>query len=333
MIKKVRTKEYNYNFSLKTGLFARWGKTLKDDPQFSPLGPEIADIEISTICHGLGKPCAWCYKANTDKGENMTLKQFKMLFKKFPKNLTQIAFGIGDIYSNKDIFKIFEHTRKNNVIPNVTINGWNLLDKYADKLAKLCGAVAVSRYEPKDVCYDAVKKLTDRGMTQVNIHALVSEETYDSCFETLKDFSKDSRLKKLNAIVFLTAKQKGRGEWLTTLSMKKYKKLVNYGLDNKIKIGFDSCSANKFLKAVKTHPARKKLEQYCEPCESGIFSAYINVKGQYYSCSFTEGEKGFKPLDVMNCKDFLKDIWFHKKTIEWRKRLLKNCRNCPVFNI
>ena len=99
MIKKVRTKEYNYNFSLKTGLFARWGQTLKDDPVFSPLGPELADIEISTICSGLGKPCAWCYKANNSKGENMTLKQFKKLFQKFPKNLTQIAFGIGDIDS------------------------------------------------------------------------------------------------------------------------------------------------------------------------------------------------------------------------------------------
>jgi len=173
-VKRVRTKKYNYDFFLKNGLFIRWGRTYKENPIFSPLGPEIADIEISTICHGLGKPCSWCYKSNTAEGTNMSLKQFKRLFKKFPKNLTQIAFGIGDINSNPDMFKIFEYARNKNVIPNVTINGWNLLNKYADKLAKVCGAVAVSKYKPKDICYDAVKKLNDRGMKQVNIHALVS---------------------------------------------------------------------------------------------------------------------------------------------------------------
>lgn len=36
MIKQVRTKDYNYNFDKENGYFERWGKTLKDDPQFSP---------------------------------------------------------------------------------------------------------------------------------------------------------------------------------------------------------------------------------------------------------------------------------------------------------
>ena len=35
---------------------------------------EILDIEISTICN---KRCSFCYKSNTDKGENMTLDTYK----------------------------------------------------------------------------------------------------------------------------------------------------------------------------------------------------------------------------------------------------------------
>lgn len=46
-VKMLRSEDYNYNFRLKDGLFQRWGKTEDDDPEFSPFGPEIMDIEIS----------------------------------------------------------------------------------------------------------------------------------------------------------------------------------------------------------------------------------------------------------------------------------------------
>ncbi len=202
-MKKVRTPDYNYNFNPKNGAFVRWGKTLKDDPTWSPLGPEIMDIEISTICHGIGMPCTFCYKSNLAQGRNMSLETFKRMFDKFPPNLTQIAFGIGDIDGNPDMIGIFQHCRDNGVIPNVTINGARLTDGYANTLSQLCGAVAVSRYNPKDVCYDAVKKLTDLGMDQVNIHMLVSEQTFKGCLEVLDEIKTDPRLSKLNAVVFL----------------------------------------------------------------------------------------------------------------------------------
>ncbi|GHV76823.1 hypothetical protein AGMMS49942_16440 [Spirochaetia bacterium] len=41
--------DYSYRFNLKTGYFARWGKTFDDDPPYSRFGTEIADIEISTV--------------------------------------------------------------------------------------------------------------------------------------------------------------------------------------------------------------------------------------------------------------------------------------------
>lgn len=79
MIKKVRMTGYNYNFNPHNGFFARWGKTLKDDPEYSPLGPEILDMEISTICDS---GCAFCYKSNTEVGENMSFETFKTIFHK-----------------------------------------------------------------------------------------------------------------------------------------------------------------------------------------------------------------------------------------------------------
>ena len=50
-LKILKGADYNYIFNLDNGFFARWGKTKEDDPQFSPIGPELLDIEVSTICH------------------------------------------------------------------------------------------------------------------------------------------------------------------------------------------------------------------------------------------------------------------------------------------
>ena len=49
--KKFRAENYNYDFRISDGMFARWGKTKEsiDDPEMSPFGPEILDFEITDI--------------------------------------------------------------------------------------------------------------------------------------------------------------------------------------------------------------------------------------------------------------------------------------------
>ena len=340
MLKVVKSKNYNYIFNYKDGFFARWGKTKKDDPEFSPFGPEIADIEISTICHGIDKPCDFCYKGNTPKGKYMSLETFKKLFHKLPiKTLTQAAFGIGDIDGNPDMWDIFKYCRKHGIVPNITINGYNMKSDDYDNLVKYCGAVAVSRYNPKDTCYDAVKKLIDKGLKQANIHMLLAKETYEDCHELLYDYEHDERLKGLNAIVFLLLKPKGkRNKYHVIKDRDKYKSLIDRALAKNIPIGFDSCFAPIFLDCVRDHKDYKKYEMIAEPCESGLFSSYINVKGEYYSCSFIEGEKGYNGINILECDDFMKDLWYNKEVKKWRHNLIQskdknNCRRCPHFNL
>lgn len=346
LFKRLQSKECNYFFNKKTGLTLTWGATPKEDPKYNPYGPIIADIEISTICNGNGKPCSFCYKSNTPKGENMSLETFKKLFHRLPKTLSQIAFGIGNLDGNPDFISIMEYCRNNDynfVVPNVTTNGFNLTDEMADKLVATCGAVAVSKYNPKDVCYDAVKKLTDRGMKQVNIHMLVSHETFDACMEVMQDSKTDPRLEKLNAIVFLSLKPKGKRNFFRKIATENYKKIVDYAFEHDVRIGFDSCSAPKFLNAVKDHANFKTLYEMSEPCESFLFSIYINTDGQTSPCSFLEELPNYKMLDVLNCNDFKKDIWEHLSTLKFRESLLKTeescsingspCRRCPEFDI
>ena len=331
--KIVKSPSYNFIFNKENGFFARWGKTKEDDPTYSPVGPEIADIEISTICSGVKGVgvCKFCYKSNTPNGQNMSLDTFKILFSKLPKTLTQIAFGIGDIDSNPDMWAIFDYAKSQGVIPNVTVNGEGITDEIADRLASTCGAVAVSLYD-KDATFNTIKKLTDRGMTQVNIHYMISNETFDRAKELLNERLTDERISKLNAIVFLSLKPKGRTikNFYTALPQEKFKELVEFALSNKIGIGFDSCSAPKFLNSVKDDKDYKRYETIAEPCESTLFSSYFNVEGKFFPCSFTEGTDGWEEgIDIISDEnsDFLKDLWYNERTKEFRNNTIK-CREC-----
>jgi MoaA/NifB/PqqE/SkfB family radical SAM enzyme len=307
------------------------------------------DIEVTTICGGVrgldGReaPCRFCYKSNTPNGKNMSFETFKTILDKFPKVeghwiLNQIAFGAdAHATSNPDLWKMMEYCRSVGVIPNITVA--DITDETADKLAQYCGAVSVSRYANKDLCYDSVKRLTDRGMTQVNIHIMVSAETEEMVWETLRDRLTDPRLEKLNAIVLLSLKQKGRGKTFTRLPFENFKAIVDFALENKIGVGFDSCGCNKFLASVKDHADFKRFLTVSEPCESfGLFSSYIDVDGNYFPCSFAAGEQGWQGgMSVLECKDFM-DIWRSNKLGFFRALSLttvdeNKCRKCLLFEI
>jgi len=340
--KTVRSEDYNYRFHKGTGYFIRWGKTIKDDPELAP-SPEIADIEVTTICRGIGgKVCRHCYKSNTPNGNNMSLDTFKSVFDKIVESrlLTQIAFGAdSNATSNPELIDMMWYCRNNGVIPNITVA--DISEEMATKLAEVCGAVAVSRYEDKNVCYDSIERLARNGLKQINIHAMISEETFNLAKETIKDKITDSRLESVKAIVLLSLKQKGRGTSYNQLSKNKFNWLVRMATNNNVGLGFDSCSAFKFLNAIKNRKDFDKIAQYVEPCESSIFSIFINWRGEAFPCSFADGcvewERG---IDVPQCDSFTKDVWNNERMVSFRNSLLNtrgcnsfSCRTCPLYDI
>lgn len=332
--KILKSENYNFFFNKETGFFARWGKTQEEDGNIELCLPEIADIEISTICNGVNGICKFCYKENNPKGKNMCLDTFKKVFNKLPHSVTQIAFGIGNIDGNEDLWEIMKYTRENGVIPNITINAARMTPELFDNMASTVGACAISLYD-KELTYNAVKELTDRGLKQTNIHFMLSDETYDKALETLKDIKTDIRLKKLNAVVFLSLKTKGCAiKGFKQLKQEKFDDIVNYAMENNIPIGFDSCGSQKFLKSIENHKQYKNIETMVEPCEATIYSSYIDVDGKYYPCSFaTNTEDWNEGISVINCDNFLKDIWFNEKTLIFKKKLLNCNRNCPIYKI
>lgn len=379
-LKLFKSHDYNYYFNKKSGEFIRWGKgdytkepptkfskksielyqiwslfwgsekgdfkdflrDLETDGSVTNTVPELVDMEISEICHGVKGigACEFCYKSNVGhKGKNTSFETFKKVFDKLPKSVTQIAFGIGDIDSNPDFKKIVEYTRMNGIIPNVTINGDRMTSEWYDWIVSVMGATAVSVYD-KDISYNAVKELTDRGMDQVNIHQMISEQTFERTKEVLNDKLNDSRLSKMGSVVLLSLKLKGRSiqNNFTQLGQEKFNELFGFAIKNNMPIGFDSCSSALSINYVKDHPELSFMNDFIEPCESGaVYSSYINVSGQYNPCSFSEGEGEWKEgIDVVSCNNFMEDVWHNEKTRRFGKEVLK-CRECnigcPIFEI
>ena len=359
-----RSSKYKYAFNTEDGAFVRWGETFNDDPLIAPMGPEIADIEISTICNGLDKvgPCKWCYKSNNGIGHNMTIDDFKRYLAILNQNgtLMQIAFGIGDIDGNKDLFAIMDHTRENGITPNITINGARMTDEYYEKLAKVCGAVAVSRYDD-DVCFNAVEKLTsyisrnDKSvytLDAVNIHQLLSDDTIDDCMRLMKAYKEDPRISRVRAIVFLTIKPIGaRNDMSSLTNSDAYKRLVNYAMENVVPIGFDSCGCYNFLHSMRDSDKYGAYLNVAESCESSLFSIYVNSHGIVSPCSFTEriDNTNLKDvtemsnvIDLNKVSNLLMDVWYSDKFNAFRRALLSTigssgndiqCRYCPAYDL
>ena len=360
----LRSPNANYNFSKITGEMKTWGKTLEEDVEKFP-APTILDFEITTICYGIGGTedideefnkeigfqkkkgilCPFCYKSNSGfKGKNLSFEKFKQVFDKLPKSLTQVAFGADSkCKTNPDLWKMMEYARKNGVIPNITAAQ---VDKETAKLIhSLCGAAAISRYHDANIFAESVQNLTDLNTLDgkylaVNCHMMISEETYQRSLDLIEQVINDPRLSKLNAIVFLALKTKGRGASFHPLSQKKFNNLVQLCKDNHLNYGFDSCGSLKFFKSLSENEY-DEMGKYIQPCESTLESSYINVDGEFFPCSFTEGTEGWgSGINIIECNDFVDDVWNSPRTEEFRSKLLatkKNnkfgCRNCPIYKI
>ena len=344
---EAKDDSFHLLFLKKDGFTAKWGRTIEDDPTHCAFGNEIADIEITKACRGIrniaGKRivCPWCYKSNTPNGNYMNFETFKNIFDKLnvPKTMTQIAFGVDAEASdelNPDIWKIMDYCIENNVTPNITVA--DIDERTAKNLVKRCGAIAVSYYANinKDCCYNTVKLLIDEAkkinkQMKINIHCLISKETYDSVFDLINDCQNDERLKDMGSIVFLSLKQKGRGEHFNQLTTDEFKKIIDTCFDKKVSMGFDSCSAPKFLNAIKGRKDEEFLKNYVESCESVMYSMYIDANGIFYPCSFMEKEGEWeKGIDMKNIDNFISDVWYEDRVVDWRNTSIQciNCNGC-----
>jgi MoaA/NifB/PqqE/SkfB family radical SAM enzyme len=360
-IKTFESPELNYSFNLKNGYTEVWGKTKEEDPPFSPYGSLIADIEITTKCSGIGGNgtlCPYCYKSNLHDGQNMSFETFKEIIQKINvhEQLQQVAFGLGSTAEeNPDLWPMCDWLRAQNIIPNGTVA--DVSEETVKKIASKFGAVAISYHNDWDTLRNSLKllvmakeHLNNATLQQINIHFVLMEESYEDCLELMKKMKTEEFFDKVNAVVLLGLKKCGRAEKgnFNRISDDKFKTIIGTAMGQNIGLGFDSCSANRVAEVFGFHfdnlskrfkspvqqawinSERKKLFQLIEPCESKLFSIYINTEGKVYPCSFNE--KNREGFEILKCNDFLKEYW-NNDADGWRESLIKSGRSCPVYEV
>ncbi len=338
-IKRCRSRDYNYRFVTSTGYFERWGRRKRDDPDMAPPGPEILDIEIVTgSCTG---GCAFCYKGNTEApGACMSLETFAALLPRFLPQLTQVALGITDVDANPDLVPIMRHCREHGVVPNLTMTGLGMDEDLLASIAELAGAVAVSVHEGhEERAYDTVERLRRGGVEQRNLHLVYHDDNEAFLHRVLDAVQADPRLEGLHAVTLLALKPKGRAmRGFSTIDGEAFDRLVARGLGELGVLGFDSCSTPAFLDWIERSDLkpeqRERIMTMVEPCESGLFSLYVDAHGKAYPCSFAEGEPGWEEgIDLVALPPKEDALWQHARLGPWRERLLGGCRRCPLFEL
>jgi len=376
-LKCLRSRNYNYDMNLINGHFRRWGAKKEDDPPFSHLGPEIFDCEITDICSGGCSYCYKSNTANGTVG-NMSLNMFREIIDKVNPNqiLTQVAFGLGSSgEENPDVWKMCEWLRSRYIIPNGTVADISV--DTAEKIVRTFGACAVSAHTDwtdwlerlsRSVSYLSTMASScneNKKDFKINCHFVLSNETLPMLHELIQRIEEDKRAEKagglqnINAIVLLGLKECGRALKSNhkRVGDEDFEKIVQMMLGKRLGFGFDSCSQQKYesairnihkkklekcVNAVETNSLNKQLDvmiMLSEPCESGLFSAYSNVEGKLFPCSFAEQEQ--YEFDVLNAPIDFMDYWNgtvaehrrNNRSFGWRNKLLANNRKCPIYNI
>lgn len=110
--KHLRSPNSNYDFNKKTGYTEMWGKTKEEDIIYSDVGPQILDLEISTICNGYKNNgrCACCYKNDTNsqsQDQNMSLETFKKVLDSLSVDCYELILKNGEIvYATEDVLVV-----------------------------------------------------------------------------------------------------------------------------------------------------------------------------------------------------------------------------------
>lgn len=313
---------YHFVGDPRTGMTARWGATMEQDPKQAPW-PELVDISISNRC---SKGCDFCYRDSQPDGPLMSLEDYRYLLAELTSPRWgppfQVALGGGEPLEHPHILEILDATRAHGIVANFTTNGERLSEEMADALVSRVSAVALSAMGLSDFQPERARRLVSRGI-RTNLHFILDDNTLHEALE-IAEGKHDNRLQDLSGIVFLTRKPQGRSS---------PEHLLNFGtpllsrfLDavaaarSKIPLGFDACAVPLLLQHGQIDP------RTIDACECGFFSVYVDESLEVRPCSFAnKGEQGWSLKEHS-----FSSIWEHHFAAYRQQQLALSCsRECP----
>ena len=327
-----------HNGTLMRSNIIRNGIETEEEPHMRSF-PELIDIGVMGSCYaGLSGLCknagVDCYQnATINQRANMSFEHYQEIISQCKHKTFQVALGgAGDPNKHKNFRDILKITREQNIVPNLTTSGYELLDGEIAAMREYCGAVAVSYYsnlnrngnETNPTTIQAINRPIGSGCT-TNIHYVISKSNIDEAIFRLENnlFPHD-----INAIIFLLYKPVGLAskEKMLTAQDTKYIKFIKLatGRKYKYKIGFDSCQTPAILNFC-PDVAKESLEF----CEAARFSMYIDCDLKAYPCSFGHS---FNNYSIDLTKTSVENAWNSNEFELFRKNQKDICNDCSQIN-
>lgn len=277
--------------------------------------PELIDIGIMGSCRS-GKT-GMCQKAGIDCYQNaassckpdMTFDDYEWIVSQCKGKVFQVALGgAGDPNKHRAFGDILKVTRDNEIVPNLTTSGYQLLDTEIKLISEYCGAVAVSYYsrlegksESNHLTYEAIEKFVEAGCI-TNIHFIISNDTIEEAIYRLEN---NIWPQGISAIIFILYKPVGLGVEEKKVKvddrLKKFMELV-INKSYPYKVGFDTC----FTTALCNYEEKISI-QSIDACEAARFSMYIDSELVAYPCSFDnqigQYKVSLKPYSIQSAWD------------------------------
>lgn len=116
--KHLRSPNSNYDFNKKTGYTEMWGKTREEDIIYSDVGPQILDLEISTICNGYKNNgrCHFCSPPGTKINTPSGMKNIEDIqVGDYVYSARQDMTNFGDVVVNQ-VLELYKHDYSGDLI-------------------------------------------------------------------------------------------------------------------------------------------------------------------------------------------------------------------------
>lgn len=249
------------------------------DMELIPKYPELVDIKLTDVCH-IG--CSWCYQDSTSDSLHGDLDVIKTVISSLNPNITEVAFGGGDVLQHPDIVEILEFSRGCGLSSsNITMN-WQSVMRYPEKVKDvmpLLDAVGIS--------------ITGKGQIKLVVEKLKEIDCFTPsrvCFHLIPDlYSKDFLLKILKElkeyslesdVLFLGFKTNGRGHTANPKHIDSMKEIFDFIVENKLSLQCDTKFVKDYFDIVKDFGSELTYD-----IKEGEYSMNIDCVENFYSQS------------------------------------------------
>lgn len=249
------------------------------DEELIPKTPELVDIKLTDVCH-IG--CAWCYQGSVSDSLHGKLDVIKTVIKSLDPEITEVAYGGGDVLMHPNIVEILEFSREHGLSSsNITMN-WQSILRYPDEVKSvmpLLDAIGCSITGAGQI-KQVVEKLKEYGHytpERICFHVipdLYSKRLITKILDELKEHSPESD------VLFLGYKTNGRGHLVETEQVQEMDEIFQYIKDNGIHLQCDTKFVKDYFEVVEKYGSELTYD-----IREGEFSMNIDCVEEFYSQS------------------------------------------------